>query len=617
MSTRRRPTSSSTLPKLLIAILVVAVLGIAGYAIASSQGWFDSQVLAAKPSREGKVAIPRSLVPLKAFQKVSRDAVYDRELGDDSYFWLPKATVEQNPDWITSADQIINRVMAHDKGADYVFKKSDLLPVGSSTGIAGGVPPGKQGFFLEVDEIPGLRFLKQGDHFDLLASLPKESEESTSEYGLLMGGIKARGNKVIPVNGVRLLVNGGQMIALTTDRQMTTQGGLELDADKRNRTEKVAIAIDPEEAVPLTQALGEKLQIHMTASSGQDNEASLVEDQLVGRIPFPANALEIEAFSAIKASDLAEPVGGELRQYYFQPGDAKDDWISQASDLIGRVVARDIEPGYIFSESDFLPEDSLLKSVAAFQAISREDLVGGAASPVVGAVAARDLKAGHQIAPGDLLSEQGILRDVEPYQQLAAEDLVQGFQSPFLGRIAAYELKAGRELDESLLFPVGSRPGISAGIPAGRVAVSVKTDAVKGLSDVVMSDRIDLIESSSVDLQKSLSGVEISAALLAGNQRDFNQVIVTNANVVRKLQDQVVLAVRVDEVSELVKSLARKGQIIAVARPDRVEKEIDTVPPGDEIEIQSDVNPLQEITVTKLIVGGKKSAKAFRRGNDE
>ena len=74
---------------------------------------------------------------------------------------------------------------------------------------------------------------------------------------------------------------------------------------------------------------------------------------------------------------------------------------------------------------------------------------------------------------------------------------------------------------------------------------------------------------------------------------------------------------RVDEVSELVKSLARKGQIIAVARPDRVEKEIDTVPPGDEIEIQSDVNPLQEITVTKLIVGGKKSAKAFRRGNDE
>ena len=149
------------------------------------------------------------------------------------------------------------------------------------------------------------------------------------------------------------------------------------------------------------------------------------------------------------------------------------------------------------------------------------------------------------------------------------------------------------------------------------MAVSVKTDAVRGLNDLVMSDRIDLIESSSVDLQKSLSGVEISAALLTGNQQDFNQVIVSNARVVRKLEDQVVLAVRVDEVSGLVKSLARQGQMIAVARPDRVGVEMDVELPGDEIEIQSDVNPLQKITVTKLIMGGKKSAKAFRRGNDE
>jgi hypothetical protein len=259
----------------------------------------------------------------------------------------------------------------------------------------------------------------------------------------------------------------------------------------------------------------------------------------------------------------------------------------------------------------------LLKSVEAFQTISREDLVGAGAAEMVGSVAARDLIAGHPITPGDLLPEKGVLRDVEPYHQLGAEDLVQGLQSPFVGRITAYQLKAGRELDESLLFPVGSRPGISAGIPVGRVAVSVKTDAVRGLNDLVMSDRIDLIESSSVDLQKSLSGVEISAALLTGNQQDFNQVIVSNASVVRKLEDQVVLAVRVDEVSGLVKSLARQGQMIAVARPDRVGVEMDVELPGDEIEIQSDVNPLQKITVTKLIVGGKKSAKAFRRGNDE
>ena len=684
MSTRRRQTQSNTLPKLLISILVVAGLGVLIYGLANSMGWLspspESNV--ARPSREGKVAVPKALVALKAFEKVRREDVYDRELDDESFFWLSEEDVENNPDWVTSLDQIINRVMARDKRKDFVFKKSDFLPEGSRTGIIAGVPAGKQGFFLEVEKIPGLRFLKQGDRFDLIASLPKESEDSGSEFGLLMGGFKVRGNKPIPVNGIRLLAKGAHMIALTTDRTMTTQGGLELNnTDSRGRVaagqreESVAIAIDPEEAIPLTQALGDDLEIHMVAQSGQTDENGATEINLGEFVSFPANAIKINAFEKIKASDLAEPVSGDLRRYFFKPSAVVDGWIPSPNDLIGKTVSHDIEPGYIFSASDFLPTGSLIQEVSAFETITSEMLVSGNADPnslqFVGAVAARDLKSGHLVTQNDILPEGSLIQDVvafEPigqsdlaspndspwigryaskrlekghqvteedvlssnsalrkiasFQQLTSADLVDGNRSPWLGRIASKDIEPGQDIDENLLFQKGARAGTSAGIPKGRVAVSVDSDAVKGIGDLTTGDRVDLIKSSVVDLKKSLAGIQVSGALLAStDQQSFTQVVASNALVVRKLEDQYVLAVRVGEVSNLVKSLALETELIAIARPD-TPATMEKVSPFDKPDeltdgLQSEPNPLSNVVVTEMIVGGKKTARAFRRKDDE
>ncbi len=680
MPNRRQSTSFSALPKLLVATLIVAGLGMVLYGVANSMGWLASGTgtVSVKPSREGRVAVPRTLMSLKAFEKVRREDVFDRELADESYFWLPKETVENNPDWVTDMDQIINRVMARDKGKDFVFKKSDFLPEGSRTGIIAGVPEGKQGFFLDVEKIPGLRFLKQGDRFDLIASLPKASQESTTEYGLLMGGIKFRGNKPIPVDGVRLLVKGGTMVALTTDRSMTTQGGLELSnangarrVSGGQRDERVAIAIDPEEAIPLTQALGDELKIHMVAQSGQATvgEIEVVDTNLDDLISFPANSVEIKAFTKIKASDLAEPLGNELRRYYFKPGLANDNWIPNANDLIGKTVSHDIEPGYIFSPTDFLPEGSLVKEVAAFQTITSDMLVGRDGK-YVNAVAARELKAGHQLAELDILADGSLVQSITPYQvitiadlvasnnspwagryaskslekghllkeedllpansalkaitpfqQLKIADLVDGSQSPWVGRVSSCEIEPGQVIDENLLCKKGARPSVSAGIPAGMLAVSVNSDSIKGLDDLVMGDRVDLIESSIVDLEKSLVGIELSDALLASeNRQAYNQVVANNALVVSKQDGQFVLAVRVDEVTRLSKSLFLDAELVAIARPDQVnsleDPEALTGLDGSS-ELKSDTYPLSKIIVTELIVGGQKTAKAFRRVDDE
>lgn len=681
MVTRRRTSNSNTLLKLAVVGVVVIALGFTGYFAARAAGLFghDHQH-SERPSREGRIAVPKSLANLNAFEKVTREDVYDRQLGDDSYFWLPKAQVDAHPEWITSIDQVVGRVMARDKRADFVFKESDFLPEGSRTGLIGGVPAGKQGFFLEVEKIPGLRFLKKGDRFDLHASLPEESKNSSAEYGLLMGGIKARGNKPIPLNGVRLLVQGGEMIALTTNRSMTTQGGLELTTtDGRGReirnqkTERVVIAIDPEEAVPLTQALGDELQIHMVAQSGQQDLVDRATDQLAGMIPVPAAAVEIKAFTRITARDLAEPLNGELRQYYFKPADVRDNWILKVEDLVGKVVARDIEPGYIFGEADFLPEGSLVKDVTAFQVISASDLFAGSSEWIgqhaatdlpaghkltsndvlpsgtlirsvesfqeitkddlagrnraqwVGRFVARDLEPGHQLKSHDLLTENSLLVDVPAFQMLTSSQLAGSSSSLWVGRVTAKPMEAGQEIDESLLFPVGSKPGISGGIPAGKMAITISQENIQGLSELSAGDRIELIESAQFDLSAALSGIAVSdsvAASFAG--RTVNRVLATNALVIHQGDGQIILAVDAGEVADLAKSLASQRSIFAIAKPVLADQqsgsqELDNnnSESSSLLKLESDPDPMQDVVVTKMMVGGKKSAQAFRRSDND
>jgi hypothetical protein len=134
-----------------------------------------------------------------------------------------------------------------------------------------------------------------------------------------------------------------------------------------------------------------------------------------------------------------------------------------------------------------------------------------------------------------------------------------------------------------------------------------------------MGDRVDLIESSIVDLRNSLSGIELSDALLAsGNRQAYNQVVANNALVVRKQDGQFVLAVRVDEVTNLSKSLILEAELVAIARPDQVNSLEESGNRSDVAsKLKSDIYPLSKIVVTELIVGGQKTAKAFRRGDDE
>lgn len=567
---------------LLNLFLAVGVLGAGGgllFVAAKYFGWLDSPSVAdAEPSRKGMVPVPRSLTQLRAFEAVQREHIYDLQQEDDSYYWFPPEVVQANPDWKVDPSQVIGRVMARDKRADFVFTEKDFLPEGSRTGIAAGIPEGKQGFFLTTDQVPGLRLLKMGDRFDLLASLPEESANAGAEFGLLVGGVKVRGNKPIPLNGVRLLVQGGLVVALTKGRDITTQGGLALessDVDGRRTTntssEQLTIAIDPEEVVPLTQALGSKLSIHAVARTGRTNEAFEPRDELEGLISFPAAALPLKAYARIRATDLAEPLTGEPRQYYFRPDAVPANWIRSVDELLGRVVRRDIDPGYIFSEADFLPPDS-------------------------------------------------VMRDVKAYQRVEANDLTDPSAVDFVGRVYATDLSAGQSIRESDLLPRDAAPGIAGGIPLDRMAVTVSTSKVTGVASLSRGDQFDIVASVPFDIRAELGSAVQFAGPLSSNisQKAINTVLVTEAIVVQQSDSNATLAVRPEEVPNLTKAFALSVPIFAVTRSGRMaasssDVAISEQPTNSVPVLPTDTDPMADIAVTRFIIGGKKTASAYRR----
>ena len=583
MPPRRRTSRPGPITNLVIAVAVLGGIGLMGYAAASYFGWFKpAPVVAAKPSREGMIAVPRSLTNLKAYEQVQREDIYDRAKGDDSYYWLPKSQVEANPNWILRVNDVVGRVLAKDKRADFVFSEKDFLPKGSRTGLAAGVPEGKQGFFLQSGQVPGLRLLKMGDQFDLMASLPEESANAGAEYGLLMGGIKVRGNKPIPLNGVRLLVQGGTVVALTDGRDMTTQGGMEFgQTDARGRStndgknEQVAIAINPEEVVPLTQALGAKLTIHAVARSGRQTESLDRGNELEGLVPFPATAVGIQAYARITAKDLAEPRTGEPRQYYFRPGVASEKWIKSVDQLMGRVVRRDIDPGYIFSESDFLPPDSVIRNVLA-------------------------------------------------YERIEADDLADPSFDEYVGRVVANDLLPGQRIRESDLLPPSATPGIAGGIPADKMAVTVTADQINGISSLSRGDRFDILGSAPFDVAKELGGeVELAggvSSLMSG--KAINSVIATEAIIVQRGESSVTLAIHPREVAALTKALALKTPVFTIARSGRPNDQdpgvlTDTGTSSTLPALTSDDDPMKEILVRESITGKDKKVTAFRRSVPE
>ena len=580
---RKRYPVNMVNPILIVVIIVVAVATVFGLSQGSS--WFRQVDKADQIDREGMVAVPISQRKLSAYERVRREDVIDLNKPEESYMWMPRERRDlliKNEGLIADVGKIPNRVMKKDKRAGVIFTEKDFLPEGSTFGLAGGIPSDKQGFFVEAEKVPGLRFLKSGDRFDLILGLSGKDESSSAEYGVLVGGIKAVGGRPVLNTGVRTMVRNAEMIALTNNQRMTTRGGLEMVDENSNsrssnatKDESVLIAVSSEEAESLAAALGQGLDVHLVTRSGMANpdnpaETDMAEtrDPLAGLIAFPGTTSRIDAFQKVEASHFADGSTGELRQYFFQPDEVQEDWIVRPEQAIGRVLRHAMEPGSLLKESDFLPRGCLIEDIQAFQAISREQVVDG-------------------------------------------------LDSPWVGRVAVRDMHAGSTLTEDDFFPKGTLPGMAAAIPAGRMAFALDFESVQGLAELSRGDRFDLLSSKVIDLSERLTGIEVSPALATEmGSRVVNRVVVTDAILVQTLDGQALVAVQPGEVSAVASAIAMKEPIYCVARaPQR--KKGEPIEPALSSELADEINldssPLSDITLTESIIGGHRTVRAYRR----
>jgi len=337
----------------LVVTLVLAVVG-GGLSLLllSYAGFFSAGP--SRPSRQGLIAVPKSVRPIKAFVKLRREDIIDLQLGDESYYWMTPDQVKANPQWIINPAEIIGRVLAEGKEKDYVFSEKNFLPNGSRPGIVGGTPPGKRAMVISVDQIPGLDLLNAGDQFDLLTSIPGSGPLGSGvDYAALLGGIKSPELRVgarAGSGGVRVLVQGGTLVSLNTTAQPANSRSA-----SASTTTRATVAIAPEEVSLLTEALGSGAKMFCVARSGQPEDAEEAARSIADKIAIPALARPISAFSRITQDDLADSATGKLNLYYFADENVNEEWLTEPESLIGRVVNRDIPRGHLFTSDDLMP----------------------------------------------------------------------------------------------------------------------------------------------------------------------------------------------------------------------------------------------------------------------
>lgn len=184
-----------------------------------------------------------------------------------------------------------------------------------------------------------------------------------------------------------------------------------------------------------------------------------------------------------------------------------------------------------------------------------------------------------------------------------------------LGRVLDHDKAAGYAFTESDFLPPGTRPGLVAGIPAGKRAIRVDADKVNGIFGLQPGDRFDLV--SAVPLEAGRPGQQPGFASLGGvygRQLDMQarlsnwqkqatvRVIVQNGVVVEPMTtrqvpvfsrsltqgavtrtrpvQEIVIAVDPGEVAPLTEALAVEADLNCIPRSGRPDDPRHSMTPG-------------------------------------
>src|SRR5581483_10406997 len=68
-----------------------------------------------------------------------------------------------------------------------------------------------------------------------------------------------------------------------------------------------------------------------------------------------------------------------------------------------------------------------------------------------------------------------------------------------VGRVLGYDKSESMAFTESDFLPPGTRPGVVAGVPPGKRAITIDASKIQGLHNLKIGDRVDILASVPVD----------------------------------------------------------------------------------------------------------------------
>lgn len=283
VSARRR----SSTPKRFLGFALVAVLVWCAYTVGSSGElrvpFTDLSVAVGEQTAEagppaGTVPVPRTTRVVGAFQKLTREDLWDAEEGKIAVFHLPIETVEEQG-IITDFSELRGRVLAREKAPGFVFTERDFLEEGTRPGVVAGIPAGKRAMRIEVDQVVGLVGLNPGDRFDILSTMPV-GPDSNKQVDPIAGPFAEQLQLSAIYSGaynqaiVRVVVQSGEVVTPVETRTIPvytsslTQGGV----TRTRPVQEVVLAVEPEEVAPLAQALAIDAKLICIPRSGRPGD---------------------------------------------------------------------------------------------------------------------------------------------------------------------------------------------------------------------------------------------------------------------------------------------------------------------------------------------------------
>lgn len=332
-------------------------------------------------------------------------------------------------DWILDFQQLEHRVLARTIEPGRPLTEADLFPVGTLPGPTAGAPPGTVVLSVSAGRVDGLATLTDGDRFTLQVRLSDNVRPAFPQLEWAS-------------------IHGGR---LAPEHEMTQQ---ELRSGIRTVVDS-AVVVQSADVISTSE------------DASVDDEASdsvEISRKITIAIAVPeAQALAVSQM--LNRDDKLIAIG-----HSSQPGASQVGVPLDAAGLFPRPGSTDVV------------------KLASWQG-STDSVDGWVAVPVT----ARDVKPFDRLTVEDFVDPStGRLRLFYFPPEVVNDAWVRDM-AELLDRVVSEPLDAGRVVNQSVLLPKGTRPGVSAGVPPGWTAIRLTSLQVRGLGMVNELDHIELV----------------------------------------------------------------------------------------------------------------------------